>query len=190
MGDFITPTSNLVDFPEIKAGFTPALPLIPYEIIQEIIGLFRYLTYTDNNSQEALAYIYWDKEKKEFFPYIPYQTVTGISVDDIIIDESLYDTSRYIHYADIHSHNTMPAKFSDKDDAAERATRIYIVVGRINRYFPEISVRIANGGKFMKIDPDLIIDTPFPDFNIEWLDKIKIEERGAKKYEIFTRTTN
>ena len=191
MGDFITPTSNIISFSEIKAGFTPALPLIPYPLIQEIIGLFRHLTYKeDDNSQEALAYIFWDKEIEEFFSYIPHQTVTGVSVDNIVIDEELYDTSRFIHYADIHSHNTMPAKFSVKDDAAERATRIYIVVGRLDRFFPDISVRIANGGKFLKINPNLIIETPFPEnFNIEWLNKIKIDTRGVKNHEIFTKTT-
>ena len=54
-----------------------------------------------------------------------------------------------IHYADIHSHNSMAAQFSDIDDADERANRLYLVMGRLNQYFPEVSARICNGGTFL-----------------------------------------
>lgn len=76
-------------------------------------------------------------------------------------------------YADLHSHNRMPAVFSKTDDHDERATRVYMVVGRLDRYFPEITVRISNGGCFLEIAPEQVLEMPpaghFPQ---EWLTQI------------------
>ena len=58
-----------------------------------------------------------------------------------------------IHVMDIHSHNTMPAVFSQTDDDDEKATRLYAVLGRIDQLFPEITVRASCGGKFIPVRP-------------------------------------
>ena len=43
MGDFIAPKHNIVDFSAVRAGFFPALPLIPRKILAQIIAFFRCL---------------------------------------------------------------------------------------------------------------------------------------------------
>ena len=72
-----------------------------------------------------------------------------------------------IHYADIHSHNSMAAQFSSIDDADEKGDRLYLVMGRLDQYFPEVSARICNGGTFLPIHPgDVLEGVPkaFPDW--------------------------
>lgn len=55
---------------------------------------------------------------------MPKQELTAVSVDSVM-EEDYPDY--LIHVMDIHSHNTMPAKFSDTDDRDEKATRLYAV---------------------------------------------------------------
>ena len=64
-GEFIAPKNNVADFSEIRAGFTPALPKIPAQLMGQIIAFFRTFM-TENEENEALALIYWDKAEKRF----------------------------------------------------------------------------------------------------------------------------
>ena len=41
LGEFVAPKDNVVEFPQIRAGFTPALPLIPMSLLSQIIAFFR-----------------------------------------------------------------------------------------------------------------------------------------------------
>lgn len=42
MGDFIAPKHKIVDFSAVRAGFTPALPLIPREVTGEVKDVFKF----------------------------------------------------------------------------------------------------------------------------------------------------
>lgn len=75
--------------------------------------------------------------------------------------DSMVNEERYVIVADVHSHNTMDARFSEIDDEDECATRIYVVVGRLNSFFPDISVRVSNGHKFLDVDPYQIFQDLF-----------------------------
>ena len=146
MGEFIAPKNNVVEFPQIRAGFIPALPLIPMFTLSQIISFFRcYMN--EREEFEALAHILWDKKLEEFVVHIPEQEVFKARVNADLRHDA-YPEERYLHYADIHSHNSMEAKFSAADDRDERATRLYIVLGRLDQFFPEISVRMSCGGVF------------------------------------------
>ena len=74
------------------------------------------------------------KEQK-FIPFVPKQRVTKDRVTVRLTDEDLPDEQRYLYYADIHSHNSMKAVFSAIDDMDERGTRLYLVIGRLDRFF-------------------------------------------------------
>ena len=179
-GEFITPTSNVTYLDDIRAGFQPALPRIPYALMAQAMSLFRCLMDAGRGGQpvEALVHIYWDKQEQQFFLHVPEQTV-GKEFVNAVLDDDL-DDERYIHYADLHSHNDMPAKFSRVDDRDERANRVYMVMGRLDRCFPELSVRVCNGGHFCSIPAAQVIEpapmTPFP---LEWLKRIKTEASGT-----------
>ena len=62
------------------------------------------------------------------------------------------------------------------DDADEKGDRLYLVMGRLDQYFPEVFARICNGGTFLPIHPgDVLEGVPkaFPDW---WSNRIQLLE--------------
>ena len=57
MGTFITPVSGRKELSDIKAGFAPALPLIPRGLLLEVISFFRSLL-CDGECYEAIVNVY------------------------------------------------------------------------------------------------------------------------------------
>ena len=97
-------------------------------------------------------------------------TYSDLSFCDYYKKESFEDD--LLHVMDIHSHNFMKAYFSTTDDADEKATRLYTVIGRLDKMLPDILTRISVGGKFEDIHPSEIFEYPFGDFPNEWLDNV------------------
>lgn len=172
MGEFIAPKNNVVDLEMVRAGFTPALPLIPQSLLQQIISFFR--CYMDEwHEFEALAHILWDRETQEFTVHIPRQTVSKAHIDADLTTDG-YSEARYLHYADIHSHNSMAAKFSPVDDSDEKATRLYVVVGCLDKFFPDITVRMSCGGTYQELDPGVIFEGLGEVYPAEWRENVDI----------------
>lgn len=174
MGDFVAPKSNIVEFSTVRAGFTPALPLIPKTLMEQIISFFRCFM-NESGEFEAMAHIYWDRENEEFIAHVPKQQVSKTRIDADLSDNILPE-ERYLLYADIHSHNSMKAKFSATDDSDELATRLYIVVGCLDRYYPSIAVRTSCGGAYQELDPAVVIESVGEVFPHEWLGKVEKRE--------------
>lgn len=163
IGIFTARAEKVRGLSRIKAGFTPALPLFPFSELCKIIAFFK--KYSDTkNGLEALVDVYWNPKTEEYVTVIPTQLIGKASVDAIIGEEY----SDLVHVMDIHSHNTMEARFSGIDDKDEKATRIYVVIGRMDKYFPDITARISVGGKFVEISPDEIFEYPFLSFPQHW----------------------
>ena len=175
LGEFIAPKDNIVEFQQVRAGFTPALPLIPQSLFRQIVSFFR--CYMNKEEYEALAHILWDKELGQFIVHVPPQEVSKARINADLSRDELPE-ERYLHYADIHSHNSMAAKFSSIDDQDEQATRLYIVLGQLDRFFPEITVRMSCGGTFCELDPALIFESVGEAFPQEWRDNVKIGARS------------
>lgn len=167
LGTFIAPADNVPELPQVRAGFTPALPPIPLSLFCEIVAFFRSFM-RDELELEALVHVYWDKEEGEYRIAVPTQWVGKASVDAVISLDEVLDDERYLHFADIHSHNTMEAKFSPIDDQDEKATRIYLVVGRLDRYFPQVEARISCNGRFVSIPAEQVISPLPPYFPSHW----------------------
>ena len=155
----------------MRAGFTPALPPIPLGLIGTITCFFRSLM-EKNAEYEALALIYWDTKMQCFFAYVPKQTVRKEHVEADLRDCPYDDDPRYIRYADIHSHNSMEAFFSDEDDQDERGTGLYLVMGELDRFFPDIKARISCGGSFVSIDPGEVIQGLDWGYPQEWAQNV------------------
>lgn len=177
LGEFIAPKDSVIDLGSVRAGFTPALPLIPMELLAQIISFFRCCM-TGPEEFEALAHIFWDKQEQEFVVRIPEQTVTKAHIDAKLNRDDLPE-ERYLHYIDIHSHNSMEAKFSPVDDEDERATRIYIVVGRLDKFFPDITVRMSCGGTYLTLPPGCVLESFGAVFPAEWRTQVKLLRRSA-----------
>ena len=173
LGEFIAPKDNVVEFEQIRAGFTPALPLIPQSLLRQVISFFRCYMH-EGEEFEAMVHILWDVEREEFTVHIPEQSVSKARIDADLRGDALPE-GRYLHYADIHSHNSMEAKFSAVDDQDEKATRLYVVVGCLDSFFPEISVRMSCGGVYQALDPAEVfegIGEPFPS---HWQEHVRVQ---------------
>ena len=177
LGEFIAPKNNVTDFAVVRAGFTPALPLVPMELLAQIVSFFRCCM-TGPEKFEALAHILWDKQEQEFVVRVPTQSVTRAHIDADLSGEDL-SGERYLHYIDIHSHNTMEAKFSSIDDEDEQATRIYIVMGRLDMFFPDMTVRMSCGGTYLELDPGCVLESFGAVFPQEWRTKVKLIRKSA-----------
>lgn len=173
MGRFVTTADGCGMLSDVRAGFTPVLPRIPLKLMMQVFAFFRHYVH-DAPVSEALLNIYWDKEEQEFIADAPEQVVTGISVESRI--SSRYMCDRYIHYMDIHSHNTMGAFFSAADDHDEKATRLYTVVGRLDCAVPEIKTRISNGGKFLDINPAEVFELMEESYPHEWEGCVEVKK--------------
>ena len=103
----------------------------------------------------------YDMHTKEYTVRVPKQKLTHVSVDSVLEEEY---PDHLIHVMDIHSHNTMPAKFSPVDDADEKPTRLYAVMGMLHRAFPDICVRASCAGHFIPVDPIDVFDTKATNF--------------------------
>ncbi len=178
IGTFIAPTERVTAFEKVKAGFTPALPKIPFKMWSEVISFFKSFI-NEDGEVEALAYIYWSFTDERYYVVIPKQTVTKDSVDSFLPD---VDENEFLLVAEMHSHNTMPAFFSFTDDKDEKATRVYIVVGRMDKIFPDIKARISCGGKFVKINPAVIMEGYDGEYPEEWREHIENKLRKKEAY--------
>ena len=64
--------------------------------------------------------------------------------------------------AEFHSHGSSRAFFSTTDDKDEQGFRIYGVVGRLNKYRPELSLRVGVYGHFAAVEWSQVFDGPDP----------------------------
>ena len=156
------------------------LPLIPLPLIQQVISFFRSFMLEDEE-YEALALIYWDKVERRFFAHVPKQNVRKEHIEADLRDCPYDDDSRYIRYADIHSHNSMDPFFSPEDNRDERGTGLYFVIGHLERFFPELKARISCEGSFVEIDPAEVIDWPASTFPDEWSKNVVCEKKSVSR---------
>lgn len=175
MGIFTTKAENISELSEVDAGFMSALPLMPFRLLTQVIGFFRHFM-KNGMELEALVHIYWDIENEEYHAVVPKQLVEKAHVSASFSLEDVLDETKYIHFADIHSHNSMPAIFSAEDNRDERATRVYMVIGKLNQYFPEISVRISNGGRYLPIHLSTIVRGIPDEFPQYWTEAVSYKK--------------
>lgn len=164
IGTFTTPAVEIDGLDCIKTGFRMSLPKIPWTVFSEVLAFFKRYS-SIGNGYEVMAQILWDRQEGTYVTHIPVQWVDKSSIVTI---DSMVDEERYVIVADVHSHNTMDARFSEIDDEDECATRIYVVAGRLNKFFPDISVRVSNGHKFLDVDPYQIFQDYLPFYPVWW----------------------
>lgn len=169
IGCFTAPAENVREFEDIQAEFKMALPKIPAHIFSKVMGFFKSIS--DELHYEVLVHILYDTQEKEYIIKVPKQRISEASVNSET-DEPYPD--RYIHVMDFHSHNTMPAVFSETDNNDEKETRLYAVAGRFNRTFPEITVRAGCAGKFIPLNPEDVFEGDFfGSYPEEWKENIR-----------------
>jgi PRTRC genetic system protein A len=171
IGVFVAKADKVPGLQKIEEGLALTIPKVPYYLFQQTIMFFREVM-RKKGGAEAMLQFYYDKENGKYIIYCPEQTVSGASVKFKRHEE--YD-SKYILVMDIHSHNHMNAFFSTIDDADEKETRIFGVIGQLDKDMPVWKFRICVGGVYKYIDIFDIFDKPFQgaSFPEEWINKCK-----------------
>lgn len=140
---------------------------IPFSLLKDFISLSKQ--YSERFGVELHADIYINVKTMEFFMDIPQQIVSRYLVQPVeeaySIAERLMDIP-FKKVMEIHSHHTMGATPSSIDDESEKCPGIlYAIVGRVDNFFPELTLRIFDPAseRHIKINPCLIFESPFDD---------------------------
>lgn len=170
IGTFIAPSQCIAELEDIRADFQMSLPRLPASLLAQIIAFFRRVCVEYGRDLEALVNVLWDRQEKEYVLHVPPQKIDTMSVKTDLSQQP--DPARFLHVMDVHSHNTMSARFSNVDDRDEQATRLYMVIGRLDRYYPEIRCRFACGGRHVEIPAEQVCERADVPFVPEWLQAI------------------
>ena len=54
---------------------------------------------------------------------------------------------------------------------------MYLVMGELNRFFPDIKARISCGGSFVNIDPGEVIEGLDRDYPQDWVKNVTREQK-------------
>jgi len=165
---------NEIPLDVVDESFEWTLPKIPLELLLQIELWFKAHT------SEIMAQIFWNRDEKKYFIYIPEQEVSGASVHAKRNEEL---EKRHLLVLDIHSHNTMGAFFSGTDDADERGCRIFGVIGEIDSADGSM-LKLRAGRKNVALKAVF----EYPDFPREEWDKKIIQQTFAEKYPNYGKT--
>ena len=133
---------------------------IPFDLLQQFINMAKYYAFV---GKEVHADIYYSNSYNAYFMDIPEQVVDEHWVEVV---ESAFSIAQRIEDAtkvcEIHSHHLFEAFFSVQDDESERVPGMYyVVVGRVEDYFPSIKARIFIDGKHEDISVERLFTSPF-----------------------------
>ena len=105
---------------------------------------------------EALLQLFYDEETKAYFWYVPKQEAFSTNV---IATRDFSKECKYILVADVHSHGCYHAFWSRQDNADEKGTRIFGVMGGFpNKETYNECFRLGCGGYFSTLQLLDIVD--------------------------------
>lgn len=136
--------------------FEMALPKIPYGMLLGIVEFYKKIMVKLSNA-EAMVQVWWNKEEQKYQLYVPKQKVSGASVK-FDHSEELQNDDNMVWVLDTHSHNTMGAFFSGGDDADEKSTRVFGVIGQLNREPWASKWRAGCNGQYVDLDMEILFD--------------------------------
>ena len=169
IGVFSAITKKVPGQDVILEGVKMKLPKMPLAILFQIIGFFKDINRM--HRAEAMVQIYWDRDKAEYFCHCPRQEVSGMSVD---FKRDKDKDKKYLLVADVHSHNEMNAFFSGTDDADEKETRFFGVIGSIDDPLPDVRFRASSGNGRVDVPLESIFELG-QEYPKAWLKKVKIK---------------
>lgn len=126
-----------------EADFHLNAEKIPVRLLEDIIAFFK-----KEPRKEAAVQIFYDMETKEYELYYPEQRVSRCSV---FFERNQQLEQEKVLVMDVHSHGCMPAFFSSVDDHDEKGTRLFLVVGRLDRDNPEWKLRAGITGFYKNL---------------------------------------
>jgi hypothetical protein len=147
--------------PRLTPGLSLDAPRVPACIIEAIFDVSRAVA--ASRPLEALFHLHFDRDTGQWTLSLPPQNATATSVRHA---DDGPDSSFHKAWIEIHSHHSMPARFSGPagvegtDDNCEQDFRLYGVVGDIFRR-PSLRMRVGlYGNRFWEIPAALVCELP------------------------------
>lgn len=116
---------------------------IPGRLFYEIFRFFR-----KNPCKEAAAQIFYDDSKGAYELHFPRQRAGACSV---VFDRDMQLEEEKVLVMDVHSHGRMDAFFSSVDNHDEKGTRLFLVLGKIDREMPAWRLRAGIAGNYREL---------------------------------------
>lgn len=192
----------LQEFPEPGVeGVKTKVPKAPKKYLEYIIEAFKYVQ--NKTREEFFILLYWNKSEREFEIVIPRrQILSGANAKYSYPDEE-YDNN-YVRYLEIHSHHSMPAKFSggngDDYDESNKMSSFFGVIGNLNQNTTindvSISLRVWNGYSFTYVNKEDVFNIPkpkkkdLPNWIVDGIEEILEYSRQNKKKNYTTKNIN
>lgn len=183
IGVFVSQVEVIEELEPCREGFKLNLPKIPENLLAQLISFFSDYAM---NEVEVMGVFYWDMDTKSYVLDVPFQEVSKVKID---VHYSDYPAN-LIKVAEIHSHNTMSAYFSEVDDADELGTMLYGVVGRLQQGLCEVTydmrTRAGAAGRFIPLEPNTFIEGDYPRDRINSLTPVKYPESWHNRVTIIS----
>ena len=121
-------------------------PKIPGEILNQVVDFFK-----TTPTNEAAVQLFYLPETRSYEIFIPEQQCTTCNVN---YKRSWERENQWVLMMDIHSHGRYSAYFSHTDDADEKGTRLYMVIGNLNtdRITWALRAGIAGFYQFLQVE--------------------------------------
>ena len=116
---------------------------IPFQVLADFIVVAK--DFSERYGTEVHADVYFDLDTQRFFLDFPKQIVNPVlcSIDEDIawLNAEKFAERRILKIMEVHSHHVMPARPSHTDDENERSPILYAIVGRLDKFFPDVYIR-------------------------------------------------
>lgn len=132
------------------------LPKVPAGILYGVVDFFK-LVMDKFKGSEVMVQIFWNKESSSYEIFVPTQRVSGASIS-FDHDATMLEDPNRIWVIDIHSHNSMAAFFSGGDNNDEKSTRLFGVIGHLNRSEWASKWRAGSNGHYYDLELNDIWD--------------------------------
>ena len=171
IGEFIIklPANDTIPgLPDLAEGVALKIPKLPASEFYRTIAFFKEVIAKKGNS-EAMLQFYYDEANSSYISFCPDQEITGTSVHFTRHPEM---DEKYTIVMDIHSHNSMGAFFSGVDNADEKETRLFGVIGELNKDYPAFKFRISVGGIHKEVSFLNVFDFPLDEYRAKIIEAI------------------
>ncbi len=130
-----------------RVEFERKLPKIDRSLLDNIIQYFR-----SDLSKEMIVKVLYNKSTHEYMVVAGKGKSTKVGIEYDFSDSiPLMAAAGMINVMEIHSHNTMPAFFSETDDQDEQYPGIFGVIGNLDTLTPSICFRAGVQGIYKEI---------------------------------------
>ncbi|MBI4168885.1 MAG: Mov34/MPN/PAD-1 family protein [Acidobacteria bacterium] len=154
----VTPAPRVPGLARADVSLQLSLPRIPRQLLERMYGFFRAVYETWQG--EAVAFIYYAPASRTFRLAVPPQTLAHAGH---VTYGHLSRPDGFIKLGDAHSHAAFPAFFSGTDDRDDAQDGLRIVLGRVHRRPPDVSVSfVAHATRFLLRPQDILEDFSTP----------------------------